>query len=98
MLKIILYVVFVLVVVVAGIVFLSRNETEVAIDLFFGAPISLSVGLWVLISFITGCLVAWLISWPAHLASKLVNKTQSRKLKSQQEEILRLKGESTKGN
>ncbi|MFT6267180.1 MAG: uncharacterized membrane protein YciS (DUF1049 family), partial [Oleiphilaceae bacterium] len=55
-------------------------------------------GLWVLLSFIIGCSVAWLISWPSYLTSKIINKKQRRKLKSQQEEILRLKGDSPKGN
>jgi len=97
-LKYTLYVIFILVIVFIGIIFSSRNETEIAIDLFLGAPIVLGGGLWVLSSFIIGCIVAWLISWPSHLAAKIMNKKQSRKLKSLQEEILRLKGESTKGN
>jgi len=97
-LKFTLYAVFILVVAIIGFIFSSRNETEIAIDLFFGQPVSLGGGLWVLLSFIIGCSVAWLISWPSHVASKIINKKQGRKLKSQQEEILRLKGESVKGN
>ncbi|MFT5717039.1 MAG: putative membrane protein [Oleiphilaceae bacterium] len=98
MLKFILYAVFILVIVIIGVMFSSRNETEIAIDLFFGKPVSLGAGLWVLLSFIIGCSVAWLISWPSYLTSKIINKKQRRKLKSQQEEILRLKGDSPKGN
>ena len=98
MLKFTLYAVFILVIAIIGFIFSSRNETEIAIDLFFGPPIALGGGLWVLTSFIVGCIVAWLISWPSHVAAKVMNKKQSRKLKSLQEEILQLKGESTKGN
>jgi len=97
-LKFTLYAVFILVIAIIGFIFSSRNETEIAIDLFFGPPIALGGGLWVLTSFIVGCIVAWLISWPSHVAAKVMNKKQSRKLKSLQEEILQLKGESTKGN
>lgn len=98
MLKYIFYAVFVLIIVIIGIVFLSRNEAEVAVDFLFGQALTFGVGLWVLGSFIVGCLVAWLISWPSHIAVKAVNKKNSRKLKSLQDEILRLKGETTKGN
>lgn len=98
MLKFTLYAVFILLIVILGFIFSSRNETEVAIDLFFGQPISLGGGLWVLLSFIIGCMLAWLISWPSHVASKMINKKQARKLKSQQEEILQLKGDTAKGN
>ena len=98
MLKFVLYAVIVLVVALLGFIFSSRNETEVALDLFLIQPISLGVGLWVLSSFIIGCVVAWLISWPSHVALKIKNKNQSRKLKNQQDEILRLKGEPAKGN
>jgi len=97
-LKFVLYAVIVLVVALLGFIFSSRNETEVALDLFLIQPISLGVGLWVLSSFIIGCVVAWLISWPSHVALKIKNKNQSRKLKNQQDEILRLKGEPAKGN
>jgi uncharacterized membrane protein YciS (DUF1049 family) len=97
-LKFTLYAVFILVIAIIGFIFSSRNEAEIAIDFFLGQPISLGGGMWVLLSFIVGCVVAWLIILPSHVASKIMNKKQSRKLKSQQEEILRLKGESTKGN
>mgnify|MGYP000707634883 CR=1 FL=1 len=98
MLKFLLYALFILIVIFFGIVFLSRNEAEIALDLFIAEPISLSIGLWVLISFIIGCLLAWAISWPAHLATKVMNKQQRRKLKNLQEEIVQLKGDVTKGN
>ena len=98
MLKFALYAVIVLVVALLGFIFASRNETEVALDLFLIQPVSFGVGLWVLSSFIIGCVVAWLISWPSHVALKIKNKNQSRKLKNQQDEILRLKGEPAKGN
>jgi len=97
-LKFALYAVIVLVVALLGSIFASRNETEIALDLFLIQPISLGVGLWVLLSFSIGCFVAWLISWPSHVALKIKNKNQSRKLKNQQEELLRLKGEPAKGN
>jgi uncharacterized membrane protein YciS (DUF1049 family) len=96
-LKFILYAVFVFVIAIVGFMFASRNETEIAIDFFVGQPISFGGGAWVLLSFILGCFVAWLIILPSHLASKLINKKQNRKLKTQQEEILRLKGDSAKG-
>ena len=98
MLKYTLYAVFILVIAIIGFIFLSRNEAEIAIDFFLGQPVSFGVGAWVLLSFIIGCGVAWLIVLPSSFASKIMNKKQGRKLKSQQEEILRLKGESTKGN
>jgi uncharacterized integral membrane protein len=97
-LKFTLYTVFILFIAIIGFIFSSRNETEIAIDLFLGQPISLGGGLWVLLSFIIGCMLAWFISWPSYMASKMMNKKQSKKLKSQQEEILRLKGESAKGH
>lgn len=96
-LKFILYAVFVFLIVIIAIIFSSRNETEVAVDLLLSQPISLGVGLWVLISFIAGSFVMWIITWPSHLASQIINKKQSRKLKAQQEEIVQLKGESAKG-
>jgi len=97
-LKFTLYIVFILVIAIIGFIFSSRNETEIAIDFFLGQPVSFGGGIWILLSFIIGCMVAWLIILPSHVASKIMNKKQSRKLKNQQEVILRLKGESTKGN
>ena len=98
MLKFTLYTVFILFIAIVGFIFASRNETEVASDLFLGQPISLGGRLWVLLSFIIGCIIAWCISWPSYMASKIINKKQSKKLKSLQEEVLQLKGESAKGN
>jgi uncharacterized membrane protein YciS (DUF1049 family) len=97
-LKFTLYAVFVLVIAIIGFVFSSRNETEMAIDFFFGQPVLFGGGDWILLSFILGSIVAWSIVLPSYFASKIINKKQSRKLKSQQEEILRLKGDSPKGN
>jgi len=97
-LKFTLYAVCILVIAVIGFNFLSRNETQIAIDFFLGQPVSFGGGVWILLSFILGCIVAWLVMLPSHVASKIMNKKQNRKLQSQQDELLRLKGESAKGN
>jgi len=97
-LKFALYTVIILVVAFLGVIFAARNETEIALDFFLTQPISMRIGFWVLLSFIAGCLVAWLLVLPSYMALKLINKNQSRKIKKQQGELLLLKGESAKGN
>lgn len=98
MLKLIVYSVIVLLVIVMGLIFGFRNETEIAVDFIFAHSPAVSIGFWILLSFLLGSIVGWVIGFPGNLALKLANKNLNRKLKRQENELSRLKGETVKGS
>lgn len=92
----ILYLLFLLLVAVAALMFSFRNKDLVSIDFFFFQSGSMSLGFWVIASFLVGSLLGWLVMLPAWLELKVSNKQRSRQLKSKDNELLRLKGDTAK--
>jgi len=97
-LKLVLSLLIVCVVVTVGLIFSFRNDAPVSIDFLLFQFSSMGLGFWVLLSFIVGIILGWLISLPKGLVLKFSNQHQQKKLDRQSHELSRLKGASVKGN
>ncbi len=75
-----LYLLILLAVIVAGMLFTFRNTTPVPLDLFFVQLPALSISVWILASFAAGGLCGMLFTLGVALRLKTGNVMLSRKL------------------
>lgn len=94
--KTFLYILFLLFIAVVALIFSFRNDSVVAIDLIFFQSSSLSIGFWIVASFIVGSALGWLMALPGWVSLKLSHSKRDRQLKSKEHEISKLKGDSVK--
>lgn len=85
-----------LVIVGSALLFIFRNADVVTVDFILFQSSSLSLGFWILVSFLIGSALGWIIALPGWFGLKVLSRRRSKQLQSKQEELLRLKGESAK--
>lgn len=91
-----LYLIVILVIVAIALVFCFRNTSSVPVDFLLFQSASLSIGFWVLASFLVGSLLGWLMAVPGWFGLKIQSKRRGQQLQTKQKELVRLKGESAK--
>ncbi len=97
-LKLLFDLLLLLLVFILAVAFIYRNGQSVSVDLLAFKVHSLHLGWWLILAFIVGGLFGLLARLPSSLGMRLRQQQQSRKLKKQEEELKRLRGEPAKGN
>ena len=97
-LKLLFELVLLLAVFLLALVFIYRNGETVTVDLLAFKVSSLHLGWWLILAFILGGLLGLFARLPALLGARLRHENQARKIKRQEEEIKRLRGEPAKGS
>lgn len=96
-LKLICYLVLLIVIIVPAMMFCLRNDTVVTVDFLLTQISVFSVGVWILLSFVIGCVFGLLMTMPSTIRLKLSGKHRQKKIDHQRDELLRLKGEPAEG-
>jgi len=91
------YLILLIIIIIPGMMFCLRNDTTVTVDFLFAETSIFSVGVWILLSFIVGCIFGLLMTLPSTIGLRLSGRNRQKKLDHQQNELLRLKGEPAEG-
>ena len=81
-----------------GLAFAFRNDAVVPLDFIVYRIDSMHLGFLVTLSFCLGGVLGLLVRLPGMFKMRLTQRHHQRKLERQENEILRLKGESVKGS
>ncbi len=87
----------VLVILLACVVFVLRNDVLIVVDFVFFQFASLSLGFWLLGSLLIGLLLGFLCSVPAQIFLSGTKKLKDKRLQTSETELSRLKRATTKG-
>lgn len=85
------------VILLACVVFVLRNDALVAVDLLFVEFTSLSVGFWVLGSLVVGLILGFLFSVPTQIFLFGSKKIKDKRLQTTETKLSRLKRATSKG-
>src|SRR5690606_14184670 len=81
----------------SALAFIQHNDQKVALDLWLFRTWPLSVGAWVLLGFILGMLLVWLLVLPGKVLGAVLIRRQGRNIDRQKAVLSNLQGETAKG-
>lgn len=95
-LKYLLLFVICLVILLASLAFIMKNDSPVVVDFFVFRFSDISIGIWLMMSFILGGFLGLVVRVPGAVWSSARFRVQSRKLAKQSEQLKRLEQEPSK--
>lgn len=95
-LKLLLLVCLTLCVLLISLAFIMRNDGAIAVDFFFFQLDQISVGIWILLSFVLGGLLGIVVRLPGAIWSASRYKAQNQKLARQSKRLKQLEQEPAK--
>ena len=92
--KYLLYLTLLVFFFLVALIFCLRNESSVPVDFVMFQVSAVSIGGWIVASFLLGSFVGWIAALPKWLELTLAHRKRSKQLDNKQKELMRLKGDA----